>query len=95
MIHLLLLPLVHLWQRRHRRVALGNNTLSIVAHESRIQPPLPQIVLGIVEYLPRLRGVRIRRPHVARHHGRVVQQLQQPQAVARQDDLLLGALDGG
>lgn len=58
-----------------------------------VQPPVAQVVLGVVEYLPRLRRLRVGGPHVAGHHGAVVEQLQQAQAVARQDDLLLGALD--
>lgn len=57
------------------------------------QLPIPQVILGIIQNLPRLRRALVRRPHIPRHHRRIVQHLQQPQPVPRQDHLLLGPLN--
>ena len=57
--------------------------------------PFSEILFGIVEDLARLVGVLERGPGVAWDHGGVVQEVQDAAAVAREEDLLLGALDDG
>ena len=60
-----------------------------------LEPPVPQVVLGVVEDLAGLRGVLVPGTGVSRHDRRVVEQPQEPLAVAGEDGLLLGAFDDG
>jgi hypothetical protein len=64
-------------------------------HRLVVRAPVAQVILSVFQYLARLRRVLKRWPHVAWHNGIVVQQVQQPAAVTREDDLLLGALNRG
>lgn len=57
--------------------------------------PVLEVVLGIVQDLPGLRAVEIRPALFTWHDGAVVKELQEAAAVAGEDDLLLGALNGG
>lgn len=57
--------------------------------------PLAQVVLGIVEDLAGLATVLVRGAGIAGNNRSVVEQLEQALAVAGEDNLLLGALNGG
>ena len=57
--------------------------------------PLAEVVLGVVEDLPGLAAVGVGLASVAGHDGGIVEQLEQALAVASEDDLLLGTLNGG
>lgn len=58
-------------------------------------PPVAEIVFRVVEDLASLCAALVGWADVAWYDGRVVEQLEETHAVAREDDLLLGALDGG
>jgi hypothetical protein len=55
--------------------------------------PLAQVVLGVVENLARLRGVRPRAAVVTGRDRAVVEEVEQASAMLGENDLLLGALD--
>ena len=74
---------------------IGVHALALHAHLLELGRPVAQVVLGVVEHLARLRRVLEGRARVAGDDGRVVEQVQQAPAVARQDGLLLGPLDDG
>lgn len=57
-------------------------------------PPIAEVVLCVVQNLPRLGSVLVRGARVAGDHGRVVKEGEQAAAVLGEDELLLGALDG-
>ena len=93
----LLLPSTHA-----RRSSASMMWHEIGAHRRRgarnglqVGLPVAQVILGVVEDLPSLRGVLKGRARVSRHDGGVVEEVQQAAAVAGKHDLLLGPLDGG
>lgn len=78
---------------RRRRVA--SNILGVLVLRRRRGTPVTQIVFGIVEDLSGLVALCVRDTGVARDDGSVVEEVEQTETVAGEDDLLLGALDGG
>jgi hypothetical protein len=61
----------------------------------RLRSPISKIVLSIVEDLSSLGGMLIGTSGIARHNGRVVEELQQATTMLGQNNLLLGTFDGG
>lgn len=57
-------------------------------------PPVAEVVLGVVQDLPRLGPVLVPGARFAGDHGGVVEEGEQATAVLGEDELLLGALDG-
>lgn len=64
-------------------------------HIVHLKAPVAQVLLGIIEDLAGLGAVLELWTHVAGDDGGVVEQVQETAAVAREDDLFLGAFDGG
>ena len=72
------------------------HALALQLHIVEAGRPVAKVLLGVIEHLACLgRVLEGRRPGVARHDGRVVEQVDEAARVARQHDLLLGPLDGG
>jgi hypothetical protein len=57
--------------------------------------PILQIFFGVVEDLSSLRTSTVRRAVLSGDDGLIIEKLEKTAAVLSEDDLLLGALDGG